>query len=417
MKKTITIFFLLIALCGYSQETLNAMFYNLFKFPNSLPQNRELILRDILDEYRPDLFMVCELATENGADLILNTSLQNQTDEFARAAFTPDISNPSDPLQTMVFYNKRKLTLVGQQKLPTVYRDITHYSFNLNVSGNEPVHLEVFVAHLKSSTGTANQQMRLQMVEVVTQALEELTQPDTYVLFSGDFNFYRSTEPGYQKIISPDNAILMIDPLNAPGNWQNNAAFSYLHTQSTRVSNAGFGGGANAGASGGLDDRFDFIMMSENFTTSPRFSYVDESYKAYGNNGNCLDKDVKDPDCTGEFSQVLRNNLYNMSDHLPVVMQFQINEGFLSTTEFEQKPFFWFVSSNISSSAVTVGIDNSQLGSQNDKLYIYNAFGQLVQVLPVNQRETIVIPVEKLAGGLYFIKTDASASVLKFIKR
>lgn len=417
MKKTITLFFVLIAVCGYSQETLKAMFYNLFKFPNSLPQNRELILRDIMDEYQPDLFMVCELVTENGADLILNTSLQNQTDTFARAAFTPDISNPSDALQTMVFYNKRKLTLVSQQKLPTVYRDITHYSFELNVTGNEPVHLEVFVAHLKSSTGTANQQTRLQMVEVVTQALEELTQPDTYVLFSGDFNFYRSTEPGYQKIISPDNAIRLLDPLNAPGNWQNNAAFSHLHTQSTRVSNAGFGGGVNAGASGGLDDRFDFIMMSENFTTSSRFTYVEGTYKAYGNNGNCLDKDVKDPDCTGEFSQTLRNNLYNMSDHLPVVMQFQINEGFLATARFEQKPLFWFVSSNISSSHITVGIDTSQRGGQKDKLYIYNTLGQLVQTLPVNQQEMIVIPIEKLAGGLYFIKTDASASVLKFIKK
>ncbi len=417
MKKTITLFFVLIAVCGYSQETLKAMFYNLFKFPNSLPQNRELILRDIMDEYHPDLFMVCELVTENGADLILNTSLQNQADTFARAAFTPDISNPSDALQTMVFYNKRKLTLVSQQKLPTVYRDITHYSFELNVTGNEPVHLEVFVAHLKSSTGTANQQTRLQMVEVVTQALEELTQPDTYVLFSGDFNFYRSTEPGYQKIISPDNAIRLLDPLNAPGNWQNNAAFSHLHTQSTRVSNAGFGGGVNAGASGGLDDRFDFIMMSENFTTSPRFTYIEGTYKAYGNNGNCLDKDVKDPDCTGEFSQTLRNNLYNMSDHLPVVMQFQINEGFLATARFEQKPLFWFVSSNISSSHITVGIDTSQTGEQKDKLYIYNTLGQLVQTLPVNQQEMIVIPIEKLAGGLYFIKTDASASVLKFIKK
>ncbi len=417
MKKTITLFFVLIAVCGYSQETLKAMFYNLFKFPNSLPQNRELILRDIMDEYHPDLFMVCELVTENGADLILNTSLQNQTDTFARAAFTPDISNPSDALQTMVFYNKRKLTLVSQQKLPTVYRDITHYSFELNVTGNEPVHLEVFVAHLKSSTGTANQQTRLQMVEVVTQALEELTQPDTYVLFSGDFNFYRSTEPGYQKIISPDNAIRLLDPLNAPGNWQNNATFSHLHTQSTRVSNAGFGGGVNAGASGGLDDRFDFIMMSENFTTSSRFTYVEGTYKAYGNNGNCLDKDVKDPDCTGEFSQTLRNNLYNMSDHLPVVMQFQINEGFLATARFEQKPLFWFVSSNISSSHITVGIDTSQRGGQKDKLYIYNTLGQLVQTLPVNQQEMIVIPIEKLAGGLYFIKTDASASVLKFIKK
>ncbi|HUH25529.1 MAG TPA: hypothetical protein VLY87_02790, partial [Flavobacterium sp.] len=184
MKKIIILLFIALSVCTYSQETLNAMFYNVFKFPNSLPQNRQLILRDILDEYQPDLFMICELATENGADLILNTSLQNQVDVFARATFMPDTTNLADPLQTMVFYNTRKLTLVHQQKLPTVYRDINHYSFQLNVASNDPIHLEVFVAHLKSSTGPANRQMRFDMVEKVTQELQNLTQPNTYVLFS-----------------------------------------------------------------------------------------------------------------------------------------------------------------------------------------------------------------------------------------
>lgn len=329
MKKYLSLLFLLFCFCGYTQEHLNAMFYNLFKFPNSLPQNREYILKDILDVYKPDLFMVCELATQNGADLILNTSLQNQTDVFARAVFIPDLSDLADPLQTMVYYNTRKLTLLNQQKIPTVYRDINQYSFKLNVE-NAPIYLEVFVAHLKSSTGTANQQARLQMVQTVTQALQNLTQPNTFVLFAGDFNFYTASEPGYQQILSAANAIKLIDPINALGSWQNNANFSYLHTQSTRVSNTGFGGGANAGASGGLDDRFDFIMMSENFNTDNRFNYVPNTYKAYGNNGNCFDKSVNDAGCTGAFSQTLRNNLYNMSDHLPVVMQFNINEN-LST--------------------------------------------------------------------------------------
>lgn len=416
MKKITTLLFLVFSLFSYSQETLNAMFYNVFKFPNALPQNRELILRDILDEYQPDLFMICELATENGANLILNTSLQNQTDVFARAVFTPDTTNLSDPLQTMVFYNTRKLTLVGQQRVPTVYRDINHYSFQLNVASNDPIHLEVFVAHLKSSTGPANRQMRFDMVEKVTQELQNLTQPNTYVLFSGDFNFYNSSEIGYQQILNPANAIQMIDPINAPGNWQNNTAFSYLHTQSTRVSNAGFGGGTNSGAGGGLDDRFDFIMMSENFNNSSRLSYVNGSYQSYGNNGNCFDKDVKDATCTGNFSQTLRDNLYYMSDHLPVVMQFQIHEP-LSTKMFPTKPIMWFESSNITDQEMVIGIDTSRLNPQNNKLFIYNSLGQLVQTVAVNKQSSVTINTQNLTSGLYFIKTSANVDVLKFIKK
>ena len=416
MKKNLLLLFLILSVSIFSQETLNTMFYNVFKFPNSLPQNRQLILRDILDEYKPDLFMICELVTENGADLILNTSLQNQPDKFARALFVADTTKPDDPLQTMVFYNTRKLTLVNQQKIPTVYRDINQYSFQLNITSNDPIHLEVFVAHLKSSTGPANRQMRLEMVQEVTKSLKKLTQPNTYVLFAGDFNFYNSSEPAYQEIINPANAILMIDPLNAPGSWQDNPAFSYLHTQSTRVSNVGFGSGTNAGASGGLDDRFDFIMMSENFKNSTRFSFVNDSYKAYGNNGDCLNKDVKDPDCTGTYSQTLRTNLYNMSDHLPIVMQFKIHES-LSTKSIESKPFIWLQSANITNDKIIIGVDKTQLNAQNNILFIYNSVGQIVQSVRINNQSNITIDCQGLAAGIYYIKTKESNEVLKFIKK
>lgn len=416
MKKNLLFLFLILSVSIFSQETLNTMFYNVFKFPNSLPQNRQLILKDILDDYKPDLFMICELVTENGADLILNTSLQNQPDKFARALFVADNTNLDDPLQTMVFYNTRKLTLVKQQKIPTVYRDINQYSFQLNTTSNDPIHLEVFVAHLKSSTGPANRQMRLEMVQEVTKSLKNLTQPNTYVLFAGDFNFYNSSEPAYQEILNPTNAILMIDPLNAPGNWQNNPAFSHLHTQSTRVSNVGFGSGSNSGASGGLDDRFDFIMMSENLKNSTHLSYINDSYKAYGNNGDCLDKDVKDPNCTGVYSQTLRNNLYNMSDHLPVVMQFKIH-GNLSTKEMESKPFIWLNSPTVTNEKMIIGIDKTRLNAQNNMLFIYNSAGQLVQSVLINNQSSITIDCQGFASGLYYIRTKETNEVLKFIKK
>ena len=414
MKKIITTLLFCISLVSYSQETLNAMFYNVFKFPNSLPQDRQLILRDILDEYQPDLFMVCELVSEQGADLILNTSLQNQVDSYARANFVADLSKLSDPLQNMVYFNTRKLTLVNQQTLPTVYRNIDHYSFELNVESNDPIYLEVFVAHLKSSTGPANRQMRFDMVEVVTQELQNLTQPNTHVLFAGDFNFYNSTEIGYQQILNPANAIKLIDPINAPGSWQDNASFSYLHTQSTRESSAGFGGGANAGASGGLDDRFDFIMMSENFNTSARFSYVNGSYQAYGNNGNCLNKSVNDATCTGTYSLTLRNNLYNMSDHLPVVMQFQVNEP-LATQTFDKKSLMWFESSNITDSELIIGIAAET--NTSDKLSIYNSLGQMVQIIDITNQSSVIIDASHLKSGIYFVKMQGQSEVLKFIKK
>ncbi len=415
MKKLLFTLFALTSVLSFSQETINTMFYNLFRFPSSNPANREFILRDILDEYQPDLFMVCELETEVGADLILNTSLQNFPN-FQRAVYHKNTSSTSDFIQNMVYFNTKKLQLISQEIHPTNYRDINQYTFKLNTveSETEPIYLEVFVTHLKSSTGTANQQARLGMVEVFTQALEALD-PNSYVLFAGDFNLYTSSEPAYQKILSLDNAIQMVDPINTPGSWNNNANFTHVHTQSTRLSNSGFGSGANAGASGGMDDRFDFIMMSNNFNTSSDFYYVEDTYKAYGNNGNCFDKSINSEDCSGEYSFELRDNLYWMSDHTPVVMQFETTQTFLSKPVYVQKPMMWFNSPNYGNSYIELGINPQQLNSEN--IYIYNLLGQKVRSITIGEQENILLDISGLSNGMYLIKTDSNTEVLKFIKQ
>ena len=415
MKKTLSAFLFIVCFCGFSQETINTMFYNIARFPSGAPANRELILREILDQYQPDLFMVCELETEAGADLILDTSLSNQQSPFSKAVFQVNSSSDTDFLQNLVFYNTDKFVLLNQQIHQTAYRDINQYSFKLNSieSSSEPIYLEVFVAHLKSSTGTANQQARLAMVEIFTDALENIN-PNAHVLFAGDFNFYNASESGFQKILDPSNAIKMLDPINASGNWHDNANFQYTHTQATRVSNTGFGIGT---ASGGMDDRFDFIMMSENFNTDPNFYYVENTYKAYGNNGNCLNKNINDLTCSGEYSAELRDNLYYMSDHTPVVMQFETTQTFLSKPVFEKNPLIWFSSSNHSYDYIELSINIQELSSGTKNIYIYNLLGQKIQSVPINNNSNIQLDISSFSNGLYLIRMDNNAEVLKFLKK
>lgn len=395
------------------------MVYNVFRFPSAPPANREIILKEILNDYNPDLFIVCELESEDGADLILNTSLAEQEDDFDRAVFYSNTSSTTDFIQNMVFFNTRKLILLDQEIHQTAYRDINQYSFKLNTeeADTQPIYLEVFAAHLKSSTGTANQQARLAMVEVFAMALEYITNPNTYVLFAGDFNFYTSSEPDYQKILSEDNAILMIDPIDASGSWHDSNNFKDIHTQSTRVSNSGFGSGAGAGASGGMDDRFDFIMMSENFTTSSDFFYIQDTYKAYGNNGNCLNSDINSQDCSGDFSFDLRDNLYWMSDHTPVVMQFETSQTFLSKPMYEKKPLVWFNSPNIGTDFIELGINTQEITSESKNIYIYNLLGQQVEVISIDDSPFIRWDINSYSSGLYIIRIENSNELLKFIRR
>ncbi len=418
MLKKITLTFLMSCFFYYNvsaQDTLHAMFYNLYRFPLEIPENREVILGNIFDTYLPDLFMVCELQTVDGANKILNTSFKNKDDSFARSTFYPS-PNTSDPLQQLVFYNTRKLILLEEKILPTEVRDINYCKFLLNTKDKDEdsVHLHVFVAHLKSSTGAANVAARYKMTDTFAQALNQLPQ-DAYVLFAGDFNFYTASENGYQKIIDTANFIRMKDPANREGEWSDNAFYTDVHTQATRLYSSEFGTG---GASGGLDDRFDFIMASENILqNNPKLTYITNTYKAYGNNGNCLDKSIKDTACNGDYSLALRIKLYYMSDHTPVVMQFKTDKKF----EERKLPPLRIGQNNATQWGIWgSNIVHNRIGfiapeNTNGNISIFNTLGQLVLSISIKSPLTIA-DITTLPSGIYFAKCSGQIKVLKFLK-
>ncbi len=414
MKNKLILILLLSALQGYAQDTLNLMFYNLYRFPTAPPQNRELILADIFKDYRPDLLMVCELVSEAGADRILDSALQNSRGDFAWASFWYNHSEPADTLQQMVFYNRVKLELTGQAYLQTEIRDINRYTFRLRNNLPDTVKLEVFVVHLKSGTGAANRRLRSAMADTFKKALA-LLPPGSHVLLAGDFNLY-GMEPAYLSLIDSSGPLRMTDPLNKPGAWSDNPAFSAIHTQATRLSAAGFGIG---GATGGLDDRFDFILMSENFWSSPQLNYVAGSYKAFGNNGNCFDRRIDDTACTGPFSFALRRNLHNMSDHTPVIMKLAYPAIPLALPSPEASLPARLLSGNVVSSQLVLGIDFES--RQASDLKIFNTMGQMVKSVPAPRLSPAICAIEvgELPAGLYFLKLCAGAQsrVFKFIKR
>lgn len=411
-----------------AQDVLKTMTYNLLNFPTAPPSNRTEILQDILLEYEPDLLMVNELETQVGGEMILNESILPVYPDFERSLFIPIQSDPDtdNPLQNMVFYNTKKLILENEEIYKTTVRDISRYTFLLNTDDQEdnPVRLEVFLTHLKSSTGTTNNQLRLAMVETFMDALEneyaddethEPIAPDSYVIFAGDMNFYSSSEPGYQKLRNDDESSLrtfvdVLNPDNELQSWTgNNPDWHSMHTQATRVNQ--FGG---YGASSGLDDRFDFVFFSENLFDNPELEYVEGTYAAYGNNGNCHDKDINDPDCEGEYSLELRDNLWYMSDHLPVVMELQTEQTFLDTPNYSQKPLIWFPNGNTPTANLSIAVDVSI--AETITFDIFNVLGQNIITLKNNKKSTYLVDVSHLKSGVYYIQTNLGTSY-KFIKK
>lgn len=398
---------------SFSQGIIKTMLYNILDFPEAPPSNRADLLKIIIDNYQPDLFMICELQSEEGANTILNTSLRTNDDRYMRADFVSNQSNTNGDLQQMVFYNSKKMILESQNEIITSVRDINHYIFKLKTQEptSNAIYLDVFVAHLKSSQGFENEQLRLEMALDFTSSLG-LIPTDHYVIFAGDFNFYSSSEPGYEELLDPTNAIVLVDPINKPGNWHTNTTFQDIHTQSTRTSNSEFDG---FGAGGGLDDRFDFILISENLQTSSTLKYVENTYSAYGNNGNCFNNNINDATCDGpEYSQPIREVLYNMSDHLPVVMQLQTDEVLNQHENNHSNNFMQIINGNIITDDIFLGIDPIYI---NKRLIIYDSLGQKLKDILLTKTLN-KIDATNLSSGIYYLTIEQSGKIkpLKFIK-
>lgn len=412
-----TILLLLItfsALNLQAQSSIKVMFYNLLHYPSAPPFDRDLILKDILEGYQPDLFLVCELEDLDGANSILDVSLNGIGKNYQKAPYVSNQSGSSSILEQLVYYNTDYFVLENEQSIITTFRDINHYTFILKAADylTNPTRIEVFVAHLKARQGEDNVQLRFQMAQQFTTALEDLD-PNSFVVFGGDFNLYTSTEPAYQKILDSNNNIVIKDVLNLDNiiqNWHNNAGWVSVHTQSTRASTGAFG---NFGSGGGLDDRFDFIMLSENMLSDDSvIHYKTDTYQSYGNNATCFNDRIDGVDCSGEFSQELRTNLYNMSDHFPVVLELEINEIISSIDEIANKNDVNFFHGNMVKNELRLLLGEQFL---NKELIIYNLLGQPMISNKITSLE-MVINTRFLENNIYFIQLEGYGEVLRFVK-
>lgn len=405
MKKIKFLFFVfLFTQISFGQAEIKTMFYNLLNFSSAPPANRLEILNSILSTYEPDLFMVCEIESQIDAQNILKESFNYTTAKMAQSPFLFNTSGAS-LIHQLVYYNSEKFKLNYTNQIETNIRSINHYSFELKTNSN--IALEVFVAHFKASRGEQNEVERLYEAQQFINYIDEFSS-DTNILFAGDFNLYSSSEPAFQTLLNGTENIKILDPIDSSGDWNNNSAFAGIHTQSTRISNAEFD---DFGAGGGLDDRFDMMLISDVMNSEANnITYIEDSYKAWGNNANCFNSNINSADCSGVFSLELREWLYQMSDHLPVVMDLKINDEFLSTNSYDFSNSVTFISGNIVSKVLDLKFSSELLYKTTR---IYNTLGQEVfNFIVYDINETI--DTSTMSSGIYYIKVGQLPLIKKF---
>jgi endonuclease/exonuclease/phosphatase family metal-dependent hydrolase len=295
------------------------MTYNLLNFSDD--DNREMHFVTILESVLPDLIVVQEVVGQTGFTHFQSDVLDVfQSGQWSSAPFI----NQSAQQDIALFFKHDIFSFVSTGVVSTAQssgtRDVIEWSMVHNTSDIE---FNIYGVHFKASSGSSNAQQRLAEATILRQHLNSVS--GSYFIVAGDFNIYSnsaSTEPAFNMLTgeSDNNGGRLFDPIDRIGNWHNNSSFSDVHTQSPRTTS--FGGGAN----GGMDDRFDWLFVSESILNNQsRMVYIDDSYTAFGNDGNHFNDAINSGN-NFSVSEQIADALHDASDHLPVYMDVSFDD-------------------------------------------------------------------------------------------
>ena len=261
------------------------------------------------------------------------------------------------------------------------------------------------MAHLKAGSYAENKEERAHETNLLMSHLDDINATGNY-LFMGDFNLYTNSEIAFQNLINYTNEeIRFYDPLNKMGSWHNNDFYEDIHTQSTHT-------GSGCPSGGGMDDRFDFILTSDEILEgTDHVEYVDGSYKAIGQDGQHFNQSlVSSPTNTSVPADVLEA-LYGMSDHLPVTLRLLIDNN-VGVAESGIPEFNISMNNPIRDNlSLRIGVGKvTRIHIEVTSLLGHVEYSQTVDI-PSSQ--TLIVPMKSLKPAIYLLRVyDDSRNVI-----
>ena len=274
----------------------------------------------------PDVVVAQEFLSQAAADSFLTmlNTVPGGTGDWAAATFVngPDTDNA-------FFYRTTKANLLGQAVIslggndPLPPRNTLRYDLQLGTGGAK---LSIYSSHMKSGTASSDEARRLAEARAIRNDAESLA-PDVDFVLGGDLNVQRATDDAYAELIGSqsNNEGRFFDPVASPGVWNDSNTLRFLHTQDPT-------------GTGGMDDRFDFLLGGAGLFDGAGLDYVgnsglafstttwndpNHSYRTWGNDGTSLNGPLTITGNTmvgSSIAQSLANVATTNGGHLPVFM-------------------------------------------------------------------------------------------------
>ncbi len=307
--------------------------YNLLQYNGGASAARKAAFKRVLNAIRPDVLAAQELSGGGATDFlnnVLNAADGPSPGGYALASYTSG--------DEALFYRTAKITYaavpvvdvdfgsVATTPRPTPWR-------KLGVVGGNPANdFYVYNTHLKAGTATddpANPTTRDTAAGLIRTDAD--TRNGAQVIVAGDLNLYSSNsppgdEPAWSTLtVAGDVDGQMVDPINTLGIWHATGSFAAVHTQSPYANNNTPASPTPPGAiGGGMDDRFDFVLINAKLQDVVGLSYHVGTYKAFGNDALHFNNDINDAPTIPEGS-IIADSLHMAADHIPVVMELDIH--------------------------------------------------------------------------------------------
>lgn len=292
--------FLVLSLPALAQQPIRVCTYDVVDFSEQTPSSRVAAIGTVLDEIMPTILVTHEMTGLAGALRFQNDVLQFVDSRLNLGSFIdgPDSDNA-------IYVDTTRISVISHSVIKTDFRNIDGWLVVIYPTIDT---LIVVGSCLKSGDDSASRSQRAAEAINIHLFCKAFDGVYPYIV-AGNLNVYSSAEPAYQTLIANEPGQL-VDPINRPGAWHNNDAYADIHTQATHDT------ASSSFISGGLDDRFDFVLFSPSLIAR----YAQGSYTTFGNDARHFNKSINAEPANTAVTQEVAHALYNASDHLPVFL-------------------------------------------------------------------------------------------------